>query len=222
MAADAERVQKLVCAHLLSDDCDPLVSVLTGLRLAEAAQLMDAVGPALTKDLQAAFETHDAWKATQAAPAAGAAASDVGEEEPPLPDIALEALEAILEHWSDTSPRAAHAIARLLLHLDRQTGREAVERHLELFPQVRDTALARVILSSMSRRPLSTWPMWLGVLDPCLDLQNVDGQVTLLLAKLWSEASESTTPPASDTVGEVADGFIRLFGDRAADQHPDI
>ncbi|MFF1337807.1 hypothetical protein ACFVYT_07800 [Streptomyces sp. NPDC058290] len=95
LAADAERVQELVCAHLLSDDCDPLVSLLTGLPSAEAGQLMDAVGPALTKDLQAAFEAHDAWKATQAAPAAGASASEVGEEEPPLPGIALEALDAI-------------------------------------------------------------------------------------------------------------------------------
>ncbi|MER8199855.1 P-loop NTPase fold protein [Streptomyces microflavus] len=229
LVVDTERVRQLFSGHLLGGGADEVVAMLKQLPSGEAERLVGACAETLTKELTTAIENHDAWKRTAQEPdpavtgRAIATTTPVADmEEPASPDPALQALASTLEVWHEGAPAAAHTIVRILLGLGSTGGRRTVEANLMYVPPVRDVSLARLVLISARRRDVRSWPKWLGVLAPGLELDAVKPQIESMYQRLWNLATEDESPLEADIVGDAADAFVRLVNDRPASQHPDI
>ncbi|CAL9448922.1 hypothetical protein SUDANB58_02410 [Streptomyces sp. enrichment culture] len=218
LAADPGLVQQLVSHHLLGEEED-MADMLAELSSSQAAILMEQVGPHIAKELRALIETHEEWTKAQGQPTAVPPAAPT---EPASPDEALRRLEKLLEHWCEECPEAAHAVVGLLLALDSKSGRDIVERNANDIPVVRETALARAVLSSVHRRSISHWPTWLGLLDPRSSIAEMTVEFDTPLKKLWSLASKSDSSPKPEEIGRAADSFMRLFDDQPPGRHPHI
>ncbi|MFB7830106.1 P-loop NTPase fold protein [Streptomyces sp. NPDC056056] len=228
LAVDGERVARLLSGHLLDEGTDKVVAMLKTLSSAEAEQLVEASAGTLAKELSTAVENHDAWKSSQeqaSVVAAGTVAPTepvVDTEAPADPHFTLEALASLLEHWHETTPKAAHTIVQILLSLEAQVGRDTVEGNLAYVPAVRDVSLARLILTSATRRRASVWPQWLGVLTAELDLDAVRPQIESMYQRLWEQTTAEKSPLGAEVVATAADAFVRLIDDRPDSHRPDI
>lgn len=218
LAADPSLVEELVSGHLLGEE-EHLADMLADLPSSEAATLMTQVGPAVAKDLRVLIEQHEAWREAEAQP--GAAASDASTE-PRSPDEALQRLERLLEHWCEEGPDAAHVVVELLLASDNQLCRAIVEKKADAIPAVRETALARAILSSARRRSTDQWPDWMGMLDPRSSIDNMTEEFEKLLEVLWERVSNRKNALEPEVVASAADGFMRLFDTQPPDRYPHI
>lgn len=219
LAADPGLVQQLVSHHLLGEEED-MADMLAELPPSQAAILMEQVGPHVAKELRALVEKHEEWTNAQDQPAAVPSATPP--PEPMSPDEALRRLEELLEHWCEECPEAAHAVVGLLLALDSKPGRDIVERHADDIPVVRETALARSVLLSAHRRPVSCWPTWLGLLDPRSPIAEMTVEFDTPLKKLWALASKPDDSPAPEEVGRAAGSFMQLFDDQPPGRHAHI
>ncbi|MFJ8049253.1 P-loop NTPase fold protein [Streptomyces luteogriseus] len=218
LAADPGLVQQLVSRHLLGEEED-MADMLADLSSLEAATLMTQVGPLVAKELRALIEQHETWKKAKAQ--SGAVAAD-SSTEPRSPDEALQRLEWLLEHWCEEGPEAAHAVVELLLASDSQLCRTIVERNTGRIPMVRETALARTVLSSAWRRSTDRWPDWLGMLDPRSSIGDMTEEFDKLLEVLWERASKSDDALEPEVVTRAADSFMRLFDSQPPDRYPHI
>ncbi|MDF2271613.1 P-loop NTPase fold protein [Streptomyces coacervatus] len=218
LTADPGLVQQLVSHHLLGDEED-MAEMLAELPPSQAAILMEQVGPHIAKELRALIEKHEEWERAQDQPAAVPSAPS---PEPRSPDEALRRLEELLEHWCEERSEAAHSVVGLLLASDSKPGRDIVEQHADNIPTVRETALARAVLSSSHRRSLPYWPAWLGLLDPRSAIPEMTGEFNTLLKKLWTLASSPTNTPKPEEVDRTAGSLMRLFDNQPPGQHPHI
>ncbi|MEU5439907.1 hypothetical protein [Streptomyces griseofuscus] len=196
-----------------------MADMLADLPSPEAATLMRQVGPLVAKELQALIEQHEAWRKAKAQP--GAVVSD-SSAEPRTPDEALQRLESLLEHWCEEGPEAAHAVVELLLASDNQLCRTIVERNTGAIPAIRETALARAVLSSAWRRSTDRWPDWLGMLDPRSSIDDMTEEFDKLLGALWERASKRDDAPEPEVVSRAADSLTRLFDNQPPDRCPHI
>ncbi|MFJ6126339.1 P-loop NTPase fold protein [Streptomyces griseoviridis] len=218
LAADPGLVQQLMSRHLLGEEED-MEEMLAELPSSEAATLMAQVGPLAAKELRALIEQHDAWKKAKVQP--GAVASD-SSTEPRSPDEGLQRLEWLLRHWCEHGPEAAHAVVELLLASDSQLCRAVVERNTDVMPAVRESALARAVLSGACRRSTDRWPDWLGLLDPRLSIEDLTEEFDELLGVLWARASKRVDALEPEVVTRVADSFMRLFDNQPPNRYPHI
>ncbi|WP_046502344.1 KAP family P-loop NTPase fold protein [Streptomyces odonnellii] len=220
LAAEPGLVQQLVSLHLFGEE-EEMADMLAELPSPDAALLMQQVGPHVAKELRTLIEEHEEWTNAQAESEADESDSEP-EPEPESPGDALRRLEGLLEHWCEECPEAAHAVVGLMLASDSKLGRDIVERHTENIPIVRDTALARAVLSSARRRLISHWPMWLGMLDPRSSINDMSVEFDALLKELWARSSKLGDGPEPEEVGHAAGSFMRLFDDQPPGQHPHI
>ncbi|MEU0075072.1 P-loop NTPase fold protein [Streptomyces sp. NPDC006332] len=218
LAADFLLAQQLVSRHLLGEEED-MTDMLAELPASEAATLMTQVSPVAAKELRALIEQHETWKKAKAQP--GAVAPDASTE-PRSPDEALQRLEWLLEHWFEKSPEAAHAVVELLLAADNQLCRTVVERKTDTIPTIRETALARAVLSSARRRLTDRWPDWLGMLDTGSSIDDLTEEFDKLLSELWVRASKLDDPLEPEAVTRAADSLMRLFDNQPPDRCPHI
>ncbi|MGW7515477.1 KAP family P-loop NTPase fold protein [Streptomyces sp. NPDC054796] len=218
LAADLALVQQLVSHHLLGEEED-LADMLVELSSSQAAILMEQVGPHAVKELRTLIEKHEEWERAQEQPTAVSSAQS---PEPKSPAQALRRLEELLGHWCEDSPDAAHAVVGLLLALNSRLGLNIVERHADVIPLVRDTALARAVLSSVQRRTISSWPAWLGLLDPRSPIAGMTTGFDAPLKELWRLTSNLHDAPKPEEIGRAADSFMRLFDDQPPGRHAHI
>ncbi|MFJ9706275.1 P-loop NTPase fold protein [Streptomyces sp. NPDC101234] len=218
LAAAPDLVQQLVSRHLLDEEED-MAEMVAELSSSDAAALMTQVAPQAAKDLRALIEQHQEWTKAQAQPEPAGSNST---PEPASPDDALRRLEGLLERWCDESPDAAHAVVGLLLASDSRLGRDIVAQHMDAIPPVRDTPLARAVLSSTRPRTTPQWPTWLGLLDPRSAVEDMASEFDALLEVLWARASNRTKADAPEVVARAADSFTQLFDHRPPDRHPHI
>ncbi|MFD9441201.1 P-loop NTPase fold protein [Streptomyces sp. NPDC060006] len=221
--ADTERVADLLCGHLLSGNAAQARAGLSSLEADDADQLMVALAPALGKKLRTVIEAAD--EATQSGGATPAVATTdhtpADSPEAVWPTDALLELRALLQAWSPYAPNAAHAVLELLLHLDETRIDRLIEDILEDLPAVREDTLAVSMLSRAARRPFSTWPRWLGVLDAALTTSALADGITQLLEILWQD-SRSSEPQAGEHADAIAVGCLRLIGDRPTGDRYDL
>ncbi|MGW1130291.1 KAP family P-loop NTPase fold protein [Streptomyces griseoluteus] len=218
LAADLGLVQQLVSVHLLGEEED-MADMLAELSSLEAATLMTQVGPLVAKELRALIEQHEAWKKAKAQPGVAAADSST---EPRSPDEALQRLEWLLEHWCEEGYEAAHAVVEVLLASDSELCRAIVERNTGTIPRIRETALARAVLSSAWRRATNRWPDWLGMLDPQSSMDDMTEEFDKLLERLWERASDPDGALEPEVVTRAADSLMRLFDSQPPDRYPHI
>ncbi|MET9013980.1 P-loop NTPase fold protein [Streptomyces olivaceoviridis] len=218
LASEPGLVQQLVSHHLLGEEED-MADMLADLPAPEAATLMRQVGPLVAKELRALIKQHEEWRKAKAQP--GAVVSD-SSTEPRSPEEALQRLESLLEHWCEEDPEAAHAVVGLLLASDSQLCRTIVERNTGAIPAIRETALARAVLSSAWRRSTDRWPDWLGMLDPRSSIDDMAEEFGKLLGALWERASKRDDALEPEVVTRAADSLMRLFDNQPPDRCPHI
>ncbi|MFE1802391.1 P-loop NTPase fold protein [Streptomyces sp. NPDC059517] len=220
LAAAPALVQQLVSQHLLLAEKEDMADMLAELPATEAAMLMTHISPHATNQLRELIKKHQEWAAEQES--SEAAATDTPRQEPHSPADALRRLQELLEHWCEACPEAAHVVVGLLLALDSLQGRNIVEECAASIPAVRETPLARAVLSSASPRAVTKWPTWLELLDPRSSTEDMVDEFNGLLKKLWTQTSRPNDALAPAVVGRVADSFMRLFDHWPSDQHPHI
>ncbi|MGN9758153.1 KAP family P-loop NTPase fold protein [Streptomyces sp. SD31] len=218
LAADPSLVEQLVSHHLLGDEED-MADMLAQLPSPQAAILMEQVAPHVADELRALIEKHEEWTKEQDQLAA---VTSTQQPEPRSPDEVLRRLKELLTHWCEECPEAAHAVVGLLLATDSKLGRDIVEQHAADIPIVRETALARAVLSSTHRRSISRWPAWLGLLDSGSPVAEMIVEFDTLMKKLWTMASQPDNAATLEQVGRAANSFMRLFDDQPPGQHPQL
>lgn len=218
LAANPDLVNELLSRHLLGEE-EGVVDVLASLSSPEAATLMRQAGPLVAKKLRALIEQHEAWEEAQTQPGAVSASSST---EPRSPEEAVQRLEWLLQHWCDEDPGAAHAVVELLLASDSHLCRTVVERNTDTIPMIRQTALARAVLSSAWRRSTDQWPDWLKMLDPRASIDDMAEGFDKLLERLWTRASKPDNALEPKVVARAADSFMRLFDDQPPGLYPHI
>ncbi|MFC8001985.1 P-loop NTPase fold protein [Streptomyces olivaceus] len=218
LAADSERVQQLVSGHLLGEEED-MADMLAELPSAQAATLMRQVGARTAGELRALIEKHEEWTKAQAQQVSVATEPL---PEPQSPAAALRRLENLLEDWCEKCPEAVHAVVGLLLALDNRLGRDVVSRKTASIPAVRETSLARAVLTSARRRSTKTWPQWLRLLDPQSAINDMSVEIDSLLEELWTQTSKSDDALVPAEVRHIADSFMELFDHQHPDRHPYI
>jgi hypothetical protein len=218
LAADRERVVDLLCGHLQSDTAGETAAVLAALPAGPAEQAMTAVAPPLRAAVQAAITAHGSAATTPAPGAADLAGAPV----PAWPEQVLAALAVLLDGWSSTAPRAAHAVLALLLGLDHSRVRDLVEDRLAHVPPVTDTLLAGSVLTTAAQQDPSCWPAWLAVLDPHVQIADLTYEVQQLLRGLWRDALADAPKTTAETVSEIAAAYLALVENLPAGGYPDL
>ncbi|MEV6758227.1 P-loop NTPase fold protein [Streptomyces sp. NPDC051214] len=207
LEAAPDLVQQLVSRHLLGEEED-MADMLADLPAPQATTLMTQVTPVVSKELRALIEQHEAWKKDKAQVGVVADPS----LEPRSPEEALQRLESLLQHWCEQhAPEATHAVVGLLLASDSQQCRNIVELNADAIPTIRETALARAVLSSARRRQTDRWPDWLRLLDPHSSIDEMSAEFDKLLELLWKRASERDDALEPEVLALVVDSFTRLF-----------
>ncbi|MFF7206261.1 P-loop NTPase fold protein [Streptomyces sp. NPDC008141] len=222
LAADPQRVHTLVIQHLVGES-DVMADLLTTLSPPDATAVMTLIGDDLAKQVRTIFETYEEWgKASSSQNEEDGTDDDEDEQpEPPAPDIVMQRLKGMLRQWCGMAPQAAHAVVGLLLGLDRQDARYAVELVAGEIPAVGDPGLARAVLAVMRRRQMPMWPRWLGFLDDRLPVEDLEESFALALEQLWHSTRAVDEPLEPALASEVADSFMRLFS-HVPGEHPGI
>lgn len=104
------------------------------------------------------------------------------------------------------------AVASLMLDVDHQDMRLAVERRLDHLAPVQDAGLTRRLLRSTSRRPVPDWGTWLAAVDPAavnaLD-DDAGSLVGALALRLWT-VLRGDDPPSDEQAATASVALKRL------------
>ncbi|WP_245941645.1 KAP family P-loop NTPase fold protein [Vallicoccus soli] len=227
IAVDPATTADILVAHLLAEDGDAAAAtakVLLAMQPHQAARLFDAAESRMASVLRGRLappEPPAARAATPGRPAPAPPASGGTNDEPGLDDPLKAALAALLDQLDGATGGPAQTLMRALLKSNRRALRELVESCVAGLAPVDDPALAALLISACSMRPLRAWQAWLAAVSPTAAATvETDDAVQRLVNQLWHYATSTESPAPSATARAAATAVVALLDQRTSAQRP--
>ncbi|WP_436535948.1 KAP family P-loop NTPase fold protein [Actinoplanes sp. HUAS TT8] len=112
-------------------------------------------------------------------------------DEPFDPDPILNALQKYALDWASNSGNLSHALALILLRVDRRVGRDKVDLILAHIPAATNFEVVDALLTATTRRVLPLWHRWLSAIAPDSITDRHAASIRRLAMKLWANAKDN-------------------------------
>ncbi|MGV0783971.1 KAP family P-loop NTPase fold protein [Mycolicibacterium sp. XJ775] len=229
LTSNRESLSRLASKAIVRDGGEASVRAVGDLSDETLLGLLRVVRTGLADDLNSAFRTY--VEATDAAAVsssgsstAAAATPDVSSSEAEVPAFNPQPIVDVLvslvrERISNVELR--QELVLLLLAMDRQPGRDAVERLLDDISPVADPQVISELLDGCRRREIGLWPRWFEAIDAATIDSTHAAAIQGLGERLCARISEADAPIVK-SVTAAAEALKALAVRLTAREKPDL
>lgn len=229
LVSNRESLSRLASKAIVRDGGESSVRAVGDLSDEMLLDLLRVIRPGLAEDLNSAFRAYTeataASAVSQSTPGAATAAAtaDSASDVEVLafnPQSVVDALVALVRERI-TNAELRHELVMLLLAIDRQSGRDAVEGLLNEISPVTDGQVIYALLDGCRRREVRLWPRWFNAIDPAEVDSTHATAIQMLGERLCARISETNAPTVTSVESAVA-ALKALAACLPGEENPDV
>ncbi|WP_222106602.1 KAP family P-loop NTPase fold protein [Mycobacterium kubicae] len=202
LASNRESLSRLASKAIVRGGGESSIRAVGDLSDEVLLDLLRVIRPGLVENLNSAFRTYvnaadasDVSSSTSRTATAAATVASSRDVEVSVfnPQSVVDALVSLIrERITNTELR--HELVLLLLALERQSGRDAVESLLDDISPVADRQVIFALLDGCRRRDIAAWPRWLNAIDTAAIDSTYATAIQALGERLCARISQADAP----------------------------